>query len=488
MSVTNLDSGERQVAPTLAGIRRDHVNRYEWVAKMLPPNSRVLDIACGVGYGASILEKAGHSVVAVDRSADAIAYALQYYPARDGRIDYVCADAESYGPKPEDKDDHSREFDAVISFETIEHLRHPEPIIERWRELAPLLIASVPNEAIFPNIGYKFHYRHYRPFEFKELIECAGYDIEAWHGQSGTESEVEEDNFRARTIIVVAKRSESNVVHINDKKEQGAAQLPIKETPFGAIFGEASPMAKRPVPEHVSIVGLGPSDAAYLDTIKRMGGRHAYCDETWAINAHGAGIDCDLVWHMDDVRVQEIRAAARPDSNIAKMLKWMRKHPGPIMTSRAHPDYPGLVEFPLESVLNKLGYDYFNSTAAYAVAYAIYIGVKKISLWGCDFTYPNSNDAEKGRGCVEYWLGRAMACSINIAIPRTSTLLDAYIPQERRLYGYGTFGSRDATIVEQPDKSVKVQFTEREKLATAEEIEADYDHTKHPASELATVA
>jgi hypothetical protein len=43
---------------------------------------------------------------------------------------------------------------------------------------------------------------------------------------------------------------------------------------------------------------------------------------------------------MDDVRIQEIRAAARPESNIATMLGWMRKHPGPIYTSRLHPDYP----------------------------------------------------------------------------------------------------------------------------------------------------
>ena len=61
---------------------------------------------------------------------------------------------------------------------------------------------------------------------------------------------------------------------------------------------------------------------------------------------------------MDDVRIQEVRAAAAPQSNIANMLAWMRRHPGPILTSRIpEPNaYPGLVAFPLEPVINALGY------------------------------------------------------------------------------------------------------------------------------------
>jgi hypothetical protein len=49
--------GERQVAPTLEGIRRDHVARYEWAARRL--KGRVLDACCGIGYGTQILAKAG---------------------------------------------------------------------------------------------------------------------------------------------------------------------------------------------------------------------------------------------------------------------------------------------------------------------------------------------------------------------------------------------------------------------------------------------
>lgn len=229
-------------------------------------------------------------------------------------------------------------------------------------------------------------------------------------------------------------------------------------------------------PKHVAILGLGPSSAQYVAIAKSLGGRRKYCDEVWGINAFGDVLICDRVFHMDDVRIQEIRAAAAPESNIAGMLEWLRKHPGPTVTSRLHPDYPGLVEFPLEDVINECPNGYFNSTAAYAVAYAIWLGVEKISLFGCDFTYPGAHDAEKGRACVEFWLGVASERGIKIVVPKTTSLLDALESQAKRFYGYDCV---DLAITREGER-VKVAFAERETLPTAEEIEAAYDHSAHP--------
>lgn len=234
-------------------------------------------------------------------------------------------------------------------------------------------------------------------------------------------------------------------------------------------------------PTHVAILGLGPSLAQFMQIARGLGGRSAYCDEVWSINALGNVFHCDRIFHMDDVRIQEIRAAAAPDSNIANMLKWMKAHPGPIITSRLHPDYPGLVEFPLESVINDLGFAYFNNTAAYAVAYAIHLCVRKISLYGCDFTYPNAHDAEKGRACVEFWLGFAKARGIEIATAQTSSLIDACVPWDQKLYGYDT---RDV-VVKKNGGMYDVEFVERETLPTAAEIEARYDHSTHPNTLMA---
>lgn len=456
-----LNDGERQVAPTLAGIRRDHLARYEWAARFLPPGSRIIDLACGVGYGASVLAEAGHTVLALDRDAEAIAYARQHW-RRPGII-FDCFAAED----PELTLDRWN-ADAAVCFETLEHLEHPEELLTKLAGAVSVLLASVPNETVFPFRNYRFHHRHYTRAEFEELLRRTGWEVDAWYGQAGPESEVEHA-VEGRTLIAQARRG-------------AIAERPaVAEAPLG-IAGTvpADVAATLTAPEHVVILGLGPSLETYLDLVKRLGGRKRFADEVWGINALGDILQCDRIFHMDDVKLQERRAAAAPDSNIAVMVEWLRRHPGPIVTSRAYPDYPGLVEFPLEAVINDLGYVYFNGTCAYAVAYAIHLGVKRISLFGCDFTYPNSHHAERGRACVEFWLGVAHQRGIELCFSDRTSLLDQIedlrAGGEAPPYGYDAV---DVKVERRPDGSAAVSFTPKE-LPTAAEIERRYDHTQHP--------
>lgn len=236
------------------------------------------------------------------------------------------------------------------------------------------------------------------------------------------------------------------------------------------------------MPKHVAIVAYGPSMHKYVDLAKAIGGRHVYCDEVWAINAVASVIRCDRAFHMDDVRIQEVRAEAQPDSSIAAMLGWLKTAECPVYTSRAHPDYPALIDYPLAEVLNATsGMPYFNSTPAYAVALAIAEGFDKISLFGLDYTYPNAHDAEKGRACIEFWCGYARHLGVAVVVPSASSLLDA-CQSNKRLYGYGQFGSLDVEIAPPGDDGkIVVKLIPRETLPTAEEIEAEYDHSAHPS-------
>lgn len=236
-------------------------------------------------------------------------------------------------------------------------------------------------------------------------------------------------------------------------------------------------------PNSVAILGLGLTLKTFIDQAKGLGARAKIADEIWGINSLGDLIQCDRVFHMDDVRIQEIRAAADPKSNIAAMLTWLKKHPGPIYTSQPHPDYPGMIAFPLAAVLNSCnGQQYMNTTAACAVAFAIHLGVKTIKCYGMDFTLPNSYDAEQGRACVEFWLGFAAARGIVLGVPgrsatsHGSSLLDACEPRERHIYGY------DAVHLNIANKNGKhrVCMTPRKVLPTAAEIEHRYDHSRHP--------
>jgi SAM-dependent methyltransferase len=440
-----LNDGERQVTPTPDAIRRDHVARYEWAAERLK-GKKVIDVACGIGYGSVMLADAGCTVEAIDKDAETIEYAKKHY-ARE-RIAYRCSDATSIIG--------GDQVDAAVSFETIEHCADPVPMLLHLRDRAPLLLASVPNEECFPHSpAVEFHHRHYTRGQFKALLKRCGWNPLEWWGQLDTESELEQE-MSGRTLVVVAERCEME-----------ATKLVI--APFEIDW---------PVPEHVTILGLGPSLEQYIDHVKRLGGKHAYCDEVWGINAVGGVIMCDRVFHMDDVRIQEARAKALPESNIARMLEWLKVHPGPVLTSRPHPDYPGLVPFPLQAVLAKFEYDYFNSTAAYAVAYAVYLGVKRISLFGIDFTYSSSHKAETGKACVEFWLGIGAARGIKYTIAKSSSLMDSCNMRAQRLYGYDTV---DVAISYDAQRRTRVEFTEREKYPTAEEMEERYDHSKHPS-------
>jgi SAM-dependent methyltransferase len=439
----SLNSGERQVAPTVDGIRRDHVARYEWVAKSLPKNpvSHVIDFACGVGYGCKIMADAGHITRGFDRDAEAIAYASEHYDSPLARF------AQGDGDAPESLGN----YDAAVCFETIEHIEDPRPLLKALHTSAPLLFASVPNEEVMPwrresdGATTAFHFRHYTKAEFAALLEECGWTAVEWYGQADHESEVEPD-VNGRTLIAICRRAEVLA------QDDGGGK-------------------------HIAILGLGPSIDQYLDYTKRLGGRSAFCDEVWAINALGNVLDCDLVFHMDDIRIQEKRAEAEPTSNIAAMVRWIKHSKVPVVTSRKHPDYPALVEFPLEDVLNNLEHDYFNSTAAYAVAFAIHIGATKISCFGFDFTYANSHQAEKGRACVEFWLGVAKARGIKLSMPKTTTLMDALGERKDRLYGYDTV---DVIFDIQEDGSVKLQFKPLDEIPTAAEMEKRYDHTVHP--------
>lgn len=446
-----LNNGERQVAPTLQGIRRDHVARYEFAARHLPPNSRVIDLACGIGYGSSVLADAGHTVAGVDRDAAAIKYGLQHY--RHPSVMLACFDALEFTPAAD-------VYGAAVCFETLEHVEDPLPLLKALNKAAPLLIASVPNESVFPHGGnVKFHHRHYTRTEFRALLEQAGYEVTAWYGQAGPQSEVEPD-IEGRTLIAVAQRA-----HV-----------------IGGERARSLKVAKPDVvPDHVAIVGLGPSCREFFELTRRLGGVSGYCNEVWAINAIGDVLHSDRVFHMDDLRIQEARAVERPDSNIAVMVQWLKSHRGPVYTSVVRDGYPGLVAFPLQDVLNGRydtngGAPYFNSTAAYAIAYAVHIGVKRISLFGMDYTLANAHQAEKGRACCEFWLGIAAARGIEITVPETSSLMDACEPDALRLYGYDCVN----VTLRDSEAGVEVLFEDREQIPSAAEIEARYDHKQHP--------
>jgi len=193
----SLWSGERQVAPTLAGIQPDHVHRYQWAAKKV--TGTVYDLGCGIGYGSAVLADAEgvEKVFAIDRSAESIAYAQQHY-ARE-TIQHVVADLSQPGRFVYDGD-------WAVAFELVEHLVDPLSLL---RDLpVKHLILSVPNETAVPYSPETapHHHRHYTRFDLVRLLTDAGWRAVYWRSQMDREGQVIKYREDCRTIIVEAQR------------------------------------------------------------------------------------------------------------------------------------------------------------------------------------------------------------------------------------------------------------------------------------------
>ena len=106
----------------------DHLQRYR-LAQRYVVGRCVLDAACGSGYGSAMLQTvSGRSVVGVDYSIEALRYARQRY-GRPGVL-FVQADLDRF-------DWPYGAFEAVVSLETVEHLRKPRDFIRRVYERLP---------------------------------------------------------------------------------------------------------------------------------------------------------------------------------------------------------------------------------------------------------------------------------------------------------------------------------------------------------------
>lgn len=119
---------------------RKHLARYRLARAFVGKGARVLDAACGVGYGAKLFAECAASVLAVDRDDEALDHAQRVFA--DPVIEYRQSDIDEL-----DFGDSS--FDVIVSLETLEHL-DPD-VSERFlrrmtRWLAPegVIVASTP--------------------------------------------------------------------------------------------------------------------------------------------------------------------------------------------------------------------------------------------------------------------------------------------------------------------------------------------------------
>jgi 2-polyprenyl-3-methyl-5-hydroxy-6-metoxy-1,4-benzoquinol methylase len=144
----------------------EHLHRYYEAVKFLKGKEKILDIACGLGFGTDILAKNTEGgVVGGDIAEDAIKDSKQYW--QRGNLTFALLD----GTNLPYADNY---FDTVVSFETIEHTtQYRQMLSEFSRVLKPngIALISTPNFPINSPKGKVMNPYHTQEFTHAELSE-----------------------------------------------------------------------------------------------------------------------------------------------------------------------------------------------------------------------------------------------------------------------------------------------------------------------------
>jgi hypothetical protein len=145
----------------------EHLHRY-YFAQRYCHGRRVLDLACGEGYGSAILADVADEVVALDVDPATIEHARARYAGENLR--FVASSMLSPGAVA------PATFDVVVCFEAIEHVEAHEAVLDAIASaLTPtgLALVSTPDRAIYSEAaGYHnpFHVRELDRTEFTALL------------------------------------------------------------------------------------------------------------------------------------------------------------------------------------------------------------------------------------------------------------------------------------------------------------------------------
>jgi 2-polyprenyl-3-methyl-5-hydroxy-6-metoxy-1,4-benzoquinol methylase len=143
---------------------RRHLAVYRWIAEHVA-GRRVIDMACGEGYGADVLAQRAATVVGVDANPDAHEHARLRYRRPNLRFERDLVDR------------FAEPCDDVVFLQTIEHVVEPAAVLEHFRSLGQVAYISTPNVLTLApegaeRSGNPWHVHEYRAGEFRAVCEA----------------------------------------------------------------------------------------------------------------------------------------------------------------------------------------------------------------------------------------------------------------------------------------------------------------------------
>ena len=120
----------------------EHFARYKFARKYIK-NKKILDAACGTGYGSYYLAKQAGEVHGIDISEEAINFCKQNYHNRKLYFHVMDVTNTSFSENT---------FDTIVSFETIEHLEHATNFLDEMKRILKtrgIFIVSTPVKGVY---------------------------------------------------------------------------------------------------------------------------------------------------------------------------------------------------------------------------------------------------------------------------------------------------------------------------------------------------
>jgi 2-polyprenyl-3-methyl-5-hydroxy-6-metoxy-1,4-benzoquinol methylase len=156
---------------------RRHLVVYDWIAERVA-GKRVVDMACGEGYGSGVLAGTAAHVTGVDANPEAYAHAKAKYASE--KVAIVRDLIETYRePEP---------VDAVVFLQTIEHVQDPAAILRHFASMLKpggSVFVSTPNLLTLAPAGAEksdnpWHVKEYKPYEFRALCQEVFTDVQIY--------------------------------------------------------------------------------------------------------------------------------------------------------------------------------------------------------------------------------------------------------------------------------------------------------------------
>ncbi|MRX71194.1 methyltransferase domain-containing protein [Bacillus lacus] len=208
-------TGERLIPEMLKptnGMLLEHVARYYFATPYA--GERVLDIACGTGYGSHMVAKHCKreikELIGVDIDPEAVTYANRQYHHQ--KITFL--EGNAMDPQLPER---LGQFDTILCFETIEHVEDDRLVLENlYKMLKPggTLVISTPfgrGRGIPTNEPYHIH--QLTRDEFNELLSEQFGDIEMYYQRGPTFEKPRED---VRYFIGVGVCRKNKVENCNE--------------------------------------------------------------------------------------------------------------------------------------------------------------------------------------------------------------------------------------------------------------------------------